>query len=382
MSLRDIGQVSVIGRARVDDAETNEEIMDWTCNAVHSINLATIFARGLAHMSNSNAFRFAYGNGGTSVSTSNQIIFNLPNDGINDNAGWESTLYNETYSEIIDATQPSLLGTGPGAYPPGDEPSTLFVSGPGCTIIENSDNTTTLRVESFLNKDEPYGQNPTDGSGPLDTESPFVFDEIGIFTAGAPKDPTAGYQFVSVGDKNIDSPTGLNQNTDYYFNIQVDGGAVQPIVIHTPSVGSGSLGEIMYSDLISLLNTSGMTGAVASISDAANNVNTYGYLKFTSNSVGPLSAILLSKTPTMGSTLYLFERLADFGSQTGGVLPSPVPGKAAGVRLDPVNYTTERERLLCHLIFSPIQKAGNRAYRVTYELTIQVKPSQSSVVVP
>lgn len=382
MSLKETSNVVVIGRARIDDVDTNEEIMDWTSNAVHPINLATIFARGLANMANSNAFRFAFGNGGTSISTSSQVIFNTPNDGISDNAGWESVLYNETYSEIVDATQPSLLGTGPGAYPAGDEASTLFVSGPGCTIVENVDGTTTLRVVCVLNKDEPYGQNATDASGPLDTESPFIFDEIGIFTAGAPKEPTAGYQFVSVGDKNVNSPTGLNQNTDYYFNIQVDGGATQPIVIHTPSVGSGSLGEILYSDLITLLNSSSMNGTVASISDSDNNINTYGFLKFTSNTTGPSSAILLSKTPTLGSTLYLFERLADFGSQTGGVLPSPVPGKAAGVRLDPVNYETERERLLCHLIFSPIPKAGNRAYRVTYELIIQVKPSQSSVVVP
>ena len=55
---------------------------------------------------------------------------------------------------------------------------------------------------------------------------------------------------------------------------------------------------------------------------------------------------------------------------------APVNGVDAGVQNDPVNPGTEAERLLTHVIFSPIQKTADRTLSITYTLTVAVARSQ------
>jgi hypothetical protein len=70
-----------------------------------------------------------------------------------------------------------------------------------------------------------------------------------------------------------------------------------------------------------------------------------------------------------------------FGVLDGGVLTgaarlaltTSVQGQDAGVQNDPVNSDTERERLLTHLIFSPVLKSANRTLQITYTLTVSVE---------
>lgn len=337
------------------------------CNAVHPQNLARVFGRTLANEGNSFIHRMAFGNGGTIVNASRQIEYRTPNDGQDpDPAGWESRLYNETYSEIVDDSNPNI-GSGIGANPGGDPTSEEHVSGPGVRSAELG-LTTQVTIEVVLNPGEPFGQDSMDNNQ-TNPDSTFTFDEIGLYTAGLPPTPTAGRQDVNVSTKNSRSSTNLAFSTQYVFDIQVDGGPVRTIYIDTPSVGSGLTGEILYSDLLSLINNSADFGATALIDNANEGVNTFGFLRFVSNTTGSGSTVNIIDN---GDQLFLFRALSGYR----GIEPA-VNGLRAGVANDVTNPANERERLLTHLTFSPVLKSANRSLIITYTLTISIARSDT-----
>ena len=88
-------------------------------NAVHPQNMARVIARALSLEDNFWIHRIAFGNGGTQIDGTGQIEYNTVNDGqAPDVRTWDSRLYNETYSEIINEGQVVLnpeLGTDPGS---------------------------------------------------------------------------------------------------------------------------------------------------------------------------------------------------------------------------------------------------------------------------
>ncbi len=334
-------------------------------NAVHPQNMARIFARALAREDNYYIYRMAFGNGGTIVNSALKIEYRTPNDGQGaDPAGWESRLHNETYSEVVDDSS-SLIGTGEGTDPTGDPESQEHVSGPGVRSAELG-LTSQVVIEVVLNPGEPFGQDGTDGDQ-TDPDSDFTFDEIGLYTIGLPPTTTAGYQHVNVGSKTSTAATGLSTSTAYVFSITVDGGAQRTVTITTPAIGSGVSGEILYSDLIALINNATPFGATASITDYDADVNTYGFLRLTSNLSGTASSVLIVDG---GETNFLFRALAGYRG-----LETPVNGKAAGVANDAVNSENQRERLLTHITFSPVLKSANRSLIITYTLTISIARS-------
>lgn len=361
--------VQVLGHVHIEDDLGNVHLDE--SNAIHPANIARVFARALANESNFWINRIAFGNGGTVVDSAYNITYKTPNDGLPpDSAGWRSRLYNETYYEYVDESS-LLVSTGPGAVPSSDPLAVLNnTSGPGVVSIDQGLISQVL-ITCILNPDEPLSQYPTDivgdGSGHITeyTETPFTFDEIGLFTAGTALSATPGTQSVNVGTKTATDITGLLANTTYVFNIEISG-ITQHITITTPLTGSGTSGEIIYSDLIILLNAA-MTGATATINDGVN--MTYGYLLITNNDTGSTANIAL-EDPLSPPNNWLFNELNSFV----GFL-APEIGSGGGVDNDPNHPTNEAQRMLTHLIFSPVLKAANRTFIIKYTLTISVARS-------
>lgn len=396
--------VKVLGHVKIED-DLGNVLVDKK-NAVHPQNVARVIARALSNESNYQIYRIAFGNGGTTIDAASTITYKTPNDGQSpDVRTWDSRLYHETYSEIINEGLVALnadLGTDPGsagpnvgtrpgggAVPSGDPTSVPHVSGPGVRSNELG-LTSEVVITSVLNPQEPAGQFSSDGTN-TNTESSFTFDEIGLFTTGAPAIDSNGSHDIDVGTRSSEDDSTLLSNTQYSFNIAVDGGAAQEITFTTPAAGgSGSGGEILYGDLCEAINTGDInwnvawagsnplpSGATVAITDNTTSfptitgAQTYGFLRFTSATVGATSSIVL----TAGTTgLDLF---ANLNSPTGGTIETAADGQDAGVQNDPVNPTTERERLLTHLIFSPVLKSANRVLTITYTLTISVARTQA-----
>lgn len=344
-------------------------------NAVHPQNVARIIGRALAHqLDNFYIDRMAFGNGGTIVSSNQLITYKTPNDGQPpDPQTWKSALYNEVYSELVDPQQThGAMGSGPGAVPADDPPFVPWVSGPGVRSTELG-LTTQVLIECVLNPSEPTGEFPTDTVGPpnvLSNEGTFVFDEIGLFTAGLAQTTTNGYQDANVSTRKATDDTGLTGSTAYDFSIAVNGGAATNKTITTPAAGSGPLGAITYSDLITLLNVV-LVGATASIDDDPPTTNTFGNLRFTSALTGSTSSILLANASILPPLhVQLFPTLNAFT----GFIPA-VQGENAGLQNNPTDPSQEAFRLLTHIIFSPVLKSANRTLTILYTLTISVARS-------
>lgn len=358
-------KTKVRGHLKIQD-DLGQVLVDKD-NAVHPQNLARVFARSLANESNYFINRVAFGNGGTTVNAAMQIEYKTPNDGQDpDPAGWESRLYNETYSEIIDDSS-SLIGTGEGADPTGDPVSEEHVSGPGVRSAELG-LTSQVTIEVILNPNEPFGQDSQDNAQG-NPDSTFTFDEIALFTPGLPATQTAGYQDIDVSDKNAKSATGLAFNTTYVFAVKVDGGTQRTVSITTPAIGNGTNGEILFGDLVTLINGATSFGATASITDTTTGINTYGYLRLTSKTAGGSSSVSIVDG---GETNFLFRSITGYRG-----LEAAFAGQKAGVANDVTAPGNERERMLTHIIFSPVLKSANRSLIITYTLTISIARSDS-----
>jgi hypothetical protein len=401
--MNDSSQINVKGHLRVTD-DKGEVLVDKD-NAIHPQNMSRVIARGLANEKNGSIWRIAFGNGGTEVTAANQIEYKSPNDGQPpDQSTWDSRLYKEVYSEIIDdglEVVNQYIGEDPGSSDfngqrpgggsePGYDPVTIpHVSGPGVRSNELG-LTSEVSVTCVLNQEEPKGQYISDiNTGVQEFESSFVFDEIGLYSAGAQAAAISAYQNVDVSNKVSTDPTPLLRNTKYGYVLVVNGADAVDIKFQTPdSGGTGTGGEFTYGDLCEAFNTQdptwftieGYDGSILSavdvgISDSGdgsypsiNGGQTFGYLQFKSKAFGVESSIEV-KTLNDPETIDLW---GGQGLNATPVISTLGLGSEPGVQNDPVNYLTERERLLSHVIFAPVLKSLNRVLTITYTLTISV----------
>lgn len=376
----------VIGHCKIQD-DLGNVLLDKK-NAIHPQNMARIIARALANEPNGCIYRIAYGNGGSTTNLLSEITLKNPNVGTGTSDVWDSRLYNETYSEIVDDGMYALntdLGVDPGSadvytgiragggsVPTSDPVSVIHTSGPGVRSSEVGLISEVL-IRAVINANEPNGDVNKDGPV-YNIDSAFAFDEIGLYTGGTTAIATNGHQYIDVGTKVSTDNSGLTTNTLYNLVLSVDGGMDQTISFLTPGSGSGTMGEILYGDLCEGLNTGAWgatlpSGVVVSMTDTSNNwativdARTYGKLKISSPTVGETSSVLINQTSSSAFLQSL---------QTYVQTEAPVQGSNAGYRNSPTQYTKERERLLTHLTFTPIIKDPARTLTVSYTITITV----------
>ncbi len=384
--------VQMMGTVKIYDTHT-KEILCHKRNALHPQNMSRIIARALAREQNSYIYRMAFGNGGSYIDAVANIIFNPPNTGETD--GWQSRLYNETYSEIVDednvnfkqdpgSCDSSNCRLGGGASPL-DDPSNGGVESVEVGVKSN------VVITVVLNENEPSGQVLTDDLGVVvdDYEKCFLFDEIGLYSPGLPARHTNGYANVDVNNKTSSDTAALSVSTAYNLEISVDS-VNYSCVITTPASGTGSGGEITYGDLCEGINdgswitsgtdistlvyiyiTDNSEGAYPSII----NKQSYGYLTFQSRTTGINSTVSLTCTPVVGDFFYTLT-----GNDCADCNITSASGVNAGVQNDPVVPDNERERLLTHFVFSPILKSADRSITIEYTLTVSVSQSSDSEV--
>lgn len=380
--------VNVAGHVLITDAD-GTVLLDKS-NAIHPRNLARVIARSLANESNGAIFRIAFGNGGTNTDAGFNVTFNPPRDGLPpDERTFDSRLYNETYSEVVD-DRSALIGqdlgstdilstgnvsrSGGGADPTND-------SGGG-VVSNDLGSTSEVVITAVINANEPVGQVAQGVVG--SSSGSFVFDELGLYTSGASAADSIGYANVDVGVKDTLSPTNLVPGDTYGFGISVDGGSVVQIDFIAPLTGgSGASGEILFGDLVEAINTGDQAwnptwngsqlpaGSVVNISDSSGlfqstiGAETFGFLQFLSGTSGSSSSVVVS--PPIAPVPNLFIALTPLAT-----ILAPVDGSDAGVENNAASPETERERLLSHLVFQPIFKAAGREITVEYTLTISV----------
>jgi len=94
--------IQVKGHVKIAD-DLGHVLLDRD-NAIHPQNMARVIARSLANEPNGNIYRIAFGNGGTETDAAYTVSYKTPNTGQDDNINqtFDTRLYNETYSEIVD----------------------------------------------------------------------------------------------------------------------------------------------------------------------------------------------------------------------------------------------------------------------------------------
>lgn len=151
--------VMVQGHIKIYDPITGEILQDKS-NAIHYENMSEALALSLANKTTGYINTMAFGNGGTAVDNTGVITYLPPNT-----FGQNATLYNQTYSKIVDNT--SALNTDPARnyievrHTPGLIYTDIFVS-------------------CLLDYAEPAGQQAFDNSANM--QGTYVFDELGLIS--------------------------------------------------------------------------------------------------------------------------------------------------------------------------------------------------------
>lgn len=141
----DNSNLKLFGRVQIVDVKTGLIELD-KMNAVHPQNMSTLIARSLAKAPNGSIFKMAFGNGGTFINSSSQIVYRPPN------TLGSATLYNQTYETQVDEQS---------ARTP--ETNTVTSSQSPAPAI-----TSIVTITAILADAEP--------------QAPYTFNELGLFT--------------------------------------------------------------------------------------------------------------------------------------------------------------------------------------------------------
>jgi hypothetical protein len=153
----DKNNTMVQGHVTIKDAVTNEIFYD-DHNAIHYENMSEALAQSLGNKSTGFVTNMVFGNGATAVDSTGVITYLPPNT-----YGQNASLYNQTYSKIVDDT--NVLNT---------DPIRNYIEirhTPGLIYTD-------IFVTCLLDYAEPSGQQAFDNSATM--QGTYVFDEIGL----------------------------------------------------------------------------------------------------------------------------------------------------------------------------------------------------------
>ena len=375
-------KLEITGHVHIKDADTNEVILDQH-NAIHTINMPRILARGLAKEPNYYIYRLALGNGGIYVDGNGNSVVQSPPIGV-----WNSSLYNETYSIIVDSTDPSFVSTG----------------GTGVESQEVG-NKSIVTVTGYIPNGLPGGQLASSSiSSPTGQELNFNFNEMALYCYGLPNIATNGASSVNVGNHTSTDEFPIAPNSTLSLQCVVNGTSYTSTIV-TPAGGTGAGGTITFGDFCDGFNsgawvtngapintilytyiTDFTNGQYLSLTNPkiTNLPLSYGNLVFTSFTTGPSSTVDLICDAT--NTSNFFSALSS--NQCGYVNINQMSGSNPGVQNDatelyntcPPPVSQEAERLLTYINFNPMLKTYDRNMLLTYTVTISITPSQDSSV--
>jgi hypothetical protein len=149
--------LDIKGFIKITDLTDNTVIVEKN-NQVHYENLSEAMASSLSNRGNGQLFSMAFGNGGSSVNQVGLISYLPPNV-----RGQNATLYNKTYSKVVDDT--SILNSN------SLQNKMTVLHTPGKVYTD-------ILISCVLDFGEPAGQTIFDNS--VQTESKFTFDELGL----------------------------------------------------------------------------------------------------------------------------------------------------------------------------------------------------------
>jgi len=149
--------VLIQGHIKIHDPESDKVFVDKR-NAIHYENMSVALAESVANQGQGFINSMSFGNGGTSVDPTGIITYLTPNS-----TGTNATLYNQTYTKIVDDRSVSNLD------PQRNKIETRHINGT---------NYTDVIVTCLLDYGEPNGQDAVDTASA--SESLYVFDELGL----------------------------------------------------------------------------------------------------------------------------------------------------------------------------------------------------------
>lgn len=153
----EVGGIHFEGHIKIFDPETKEVFIDKR-NAIHYENMSIAMVNSLSNQGLGTIYEMVFGSGGTTVDPTGLITYLTPNT-----IGTNSSLYNQTYSKIID--QNAIENSDPVR----NKMEIRHISGATYSDIV---------ISCLLDYGEPNGQEAFDNSVNLDGN--FVFDELGL----------------------------------------------------------------------------------------------------------------------------------------------------------------------------------------------------------
>jgi hypothetical protein len=147
----------LVGHVKIFDKITGEVLVD-KFNALHFENLSVALAQSLSDRGIGQIHEMVFGNGASTVSGTGAVTYFPPNV-----TGQTAQLYNQTYRKVIDDLSPLNV-----------DPTDNYLRVQHTQNLTYSDIVITCTLEAT----EPAGQYVFDNE--TDTESSFVFDELGL----------------------------------------------------------------------------------------------------------------------------------------------------------------------------------------------------------